>query len=145
MLPHAAKTLQSARKRPQDLQKGSCSPSADTMAVEKQQLYSQGPPVDTPIDPMSTETTTSALRRHPFPGRKRTKLATSSTAKQASSPALCPDYCEDLPVIPVQRQYLTRSKAHTMVAQPSSGKPRTTKRPVTVHNSSDDSVPSLSM
>jgi len=71
------------KKRPQNPQQGSGSPSAYTVAVEKQQLYSQGPPVDTLVDPMTTETATSALRRHASPGRKRTKLATSSTAKQA--------------------------------------------------------------
>jgi hypothetical protein len=114
-----------AQKRPQDPQQGSGSPSADTVAVEKQQPYSQGPHVDTHVDPMTNEAATFALRRHSFPGQKQTKLATSSTAKQASGPALCPGSCEDLPVLPVQRQYLTRSKAHTMVAQPCSGKPRT--------------------
>ncbi|KAJ6932547.1 hypothetical protein NC651_008090 [Populus alba x Populus x berolinensis] len=94
---------------------------------------------------MSTAAATSKTRRHSSPGRKQTKLVASSTLKQALGPAFCLEYCEDLSVIPVKRQYLTRSKANNMVAQPSSGKPRTTKRHVTVHCSSNDSAPLLSM
>jgi hypothetical protein len=73
------------------------------------------------------------------------KLAASSNLKQASGPTFCLEYCEDLSVLLVKRQYLTRSKASNMVAQPSSGKPGTTKRAVTVHCSFDDSASSLSM
>jgi hypothetical protein len=51
------------KKRPQDIHDGSDSPSAKIVAVEKQP-YSQGPPVDTPVNPMSTEAATSEIRRH---------------------------------------------------------------------------------
>ncbi|KAJ6958757.1 hypothetical protein NC653_040412 [Populus alba x Populus x berolinensis] len=102
------------------------------VANEKQQPYSQGLHVDTPIDPMSTKAAIFEIRRHSSPGHKQT---------QASKPALCPEYCEDLPILPVKRQYLTRSKASNMVTQPSLGKPGTTKRLVTVHCSYDDLAP----
>ncbi|KAL3566445.1 hypothetical protein D5086_031860 [Populus alba] len=121
--------------------RGSGSPSANMVANEKQQPYSQGLHVDTPIDPMSTKAAIFEIRRHSSPGHKQTKLVASSIPKQASKPALCPEYCEDLPILPVKRQYLTRSKASNMVTQPSLGKPGTTKRLVTVHCSYDDLAP----
>ncbi|KAJ6958770.1 hypothetical protein NC653_040410 [Populus alba x Populus x berolinensis] len=102
------------------------------VANEKQQPYSQGLHVDTPIDPMSTKAAIFEIRRHSSPGHKQTKLVASSIPKQAS---------KRFAYLTVKRQYLTRSKASNMVTQPSLGKPGTTKRLVTVHCSYDDLAP----
>ncbi|KAJ6864995.1 hypothetical protein NC651_035531 [Populus alba x Populus x berolinensis] len=67
------------KTKPQDFPEGSGSPSTDTEVVEKQQPYSQGPLVDTLVDPMSTEVVTSKIRRCSSLECKRTKCATSST------------------------------------------------------------------
>ncbi|KAL9346314.1 hypothetical protein Peur_061167 [Populus x canadensis] len=134
------KGSKSKRKtRPQDIHADSAIPSKDIVAVEKQQPYSQGPPVDTSVDLMSTEVATSETRRHSFPGRKRTKFAALSNPKQVLDTRKCAE------ALPVKRQYLTRSKASKKDAQPSLGKPGSSKGLVPVHCSYDDSAPSLSM
>jgi hypothetical protein len=136
---HVAKGESKCKTRPQDIHEDSSSPSADTVAVEKQQPYSQGAPVDTHVDPMSTEVVTFETKRHSSPGRKRTKLAAPSNPKQALDTGKCEE------ALLVKRQYLTRSKESKKDAQPSLGKPGSSKGPVPVHYSSDDSAPSLSM
>ncbi|KAL9400736.1 hypothetical protein Peur_004585 [Populus x canadensis] len=131
VLPNSSNLAQ-----PQDIHEVSGSPSADIVAVEKQQPYSQGPPVDTPVDPMSTEVATSKTRSHSSPGRKRTKFV---DPKQAS------DSRKGEEALLVKRQYLTRSKANKKDAQPSLSKPGSSKGPVLLHCSSDDPAPSLLM
>jgi hypothetical protein len=131
------KGTKSKRKtRPKDIHEDSGSPSADTVAVEKQQPYSQGPPVDNHVDPMSTEVATSETRSHSSPGHKRTKFA---DPKQAS------DSGKGEEALPIKRQYLTRSKASKKDAQPSLGKQGSSKGPVLLHCSSNDPAPSLLM
>uniref|UniRef100_A0A2K1XY34 DUF4283 domain-containing protein n=1 Tax=Populus trichocarpa TaxID=3694 RepID=A0A2K1XY34_POPTR len=136
---HVTKGESKCKTRPQDIHEDSSSPSADTVTVEKQQPYSQGAPVDTHVDPMSTEVVTFETKRHSSPGRKRTKLAAPSNPKQALDTGKCEE------ALLVKRQYLTRSKESKKDAQPSLGKPGSSKGPVPVHYSSDDSAPSLSM
>lgn len=115
------------KKRPQDIHDDSGSPSAETEAVEKEHMYSQGLPIDTPVDPMSTEAATSEFRRHSSPGHKRTKLVASSTPKPASGSVHDTDNLEDMSALPVKRQYLTRSKASKIVAHPCLGQQGTSK------------------
>ncbi|KAJ6975268.1 hypothetical protein NC653_031197 [Populus alba x Populus x berolinensis] len=110
----------------------SSSPSADTMAVKKQQPYSQRPHVD----PITTEVATSKTRSHSSPRRKKTKCA---------DPKPVSDSGKEEEALPVKRQYLTRSKASKIEAQPSSGKPGKSKDLVLLHSSSDDTAPSLMM
>nr|TKR86175.1 hypothetical protein D5086_0000240780 [Populus alba] len=120
------------KTRPQDIHEDFGSPFADTVAVEKQQPYSQGPPVD----PMTTEVATSETRSHSTPGSKRTKF---------TDPKQVLDSRKGEEALPVKRQYLTRSKASKKDAQPSLGKPGKSKGPVLLHSSSEDMAPSLLM
>ncbi|KAL3574042.1 hypothetical protein D5086_024655 [Populus alba] len=69
-------------------------------------------------------------------GRKRTKCA---------DPKPVSDSGKEEEALPVKRQYLTRSKASKIEAQPSSGKPGKSKDLVLLHSSSDDTAPSLMM
>ncbi|KAJ6877619.1 hypothetical protein NC651_030395 [Populus alba x Populus x berolinensis] len=124
------------KTRPQDIHEDFGSPSMDTEAVEKQQPYSQGPPVDTHVDPMTTEVATSETRNHSSPKRKRTKCADPKPVSNSS---------KEKEALPVKRQYLTRRKASKIEAQPSSGKLGKSKDPVLLHSSSDDMTPSLMM
>ncbi|XP_011007500.1 PREDICTED: uncharacterized protein LOC105113160 [Populus euphratica] len=131
------KGTKSKRKtRPQVIHKDSGSPSTNIVAVEKQQPYSQGPLVDTPIDPISTEVATSKSRSHSSPRRKKTKFV---DPKQAS------DSVKGEEALPVTKQYLTRSKASKKDAQPNLGKPGSSKGPVILHCSFDDLAPLLLM
>ncbi|KAJ6975267.1 hypothetical protein NC653_031197 [Populus alba x Populus x berolinensis] len=102
------------------------------MAVKKQQPYSQRPHVD----PITTEVATSKTRSHSSPRRKKTKCA---------DPKPVSDSGKEEEALPVKRQYLTRSKASKIEAQPSSGKPGKSKDLVLLHSSSDDTAPSLMM
>jgi len=127
-MPQRFKTQEKA----QDIHDDSGSPSAETEAVEKQHMYNQGPPIDTPVDPMSTEAATSEFRRHSSPRHKRTKLAASSTPKPTLGFVHGTDNFEDMSALPVKRQYLTRSKASKTVAHPCLGQQGTSKGPVPV-------------
>ncbi|KAJ6973644.1 hypothetical protein NC653_033855 [Populus alba x Populus x berolinensis] len=127
------------KKRPQDIHDGSGNPSIKIVKVEKGQPYSQGLPIDNLVNPMSTKVVTSEIRRHSSPGRKKTKLATSSTPKQASRYVHCTENSENMSTLPVTK-HLTRSKASKTAANPCSRKQGTFKGLVFVHSSSDDSA-----
>jgi len=114
------------------------------VAVEKQS-YSQGPLVDTLVNPMSIEAATSEISRHSSPRRKRTKLAESSTFNQASGSIHYTEDCENMSALPVKKQYLTRSKASKTAAHRCSGKQGTFKGHVPVYSSFDDSAPTSLM
>ncbi|KAJ6864994.1 hypothetical protein NC651_035531 [Populus alba x Populus x berolinensis] len=124
------------KTKPQDFPEGSGSPSTDTEVVEKQQPYSQGPLVDTLVDPMSTEVVTSKIRRCSSLECKRTNAS-------GSTPYL--ETCENLLVLQVTRQYLTKSKVNRKDAQVRLGKSGTTKGTISIHCISDSSEASLSM
>lgn len=64
------------------------SPSVETVAVEKQQPYSEGPLADPLIDLMSTEAATTGETRHESPSRKRTKFVEAEHfgSKQSATP-----------------------------------------------------------
>jgi len=94
---------------------GCSSPSAKTVAVEKQQPYSEGLHGEPSIDLMFAKVTTTVEKRLVSPGHKRTKLAEvgHSGAKHFASLNVV-HVSDDRNVIadvkPPKRQYLTHSR-----------------------------------
>jgi hypothetical protein len=94
---------------------GCSSPSAETIAVEKQQPYNEGLHDEPSIDPMSTEVAIIVDKRLLSPRRKRTKLAETGHfgAKHHASSNVV-HISDDQNVItdvePPKRQYPTRSR-----------------------------------
>ena len=132
-----------SKKRPHEspVCSASSSPYAETVAVEKQELYCAGPSVDPQMDPMSIEAATAGALRPQSPGLKTSKTATSEHS--GSTPPIHHSEAGAIAAVaPPTRQYLTRSKS---TAIPCLGSQRKSKAPAvdfqSLH-SLDDSAPS---
>ena len=121
------------------------SASAETAAVEKQELYRAGPSTDPLVDSMFTEVIATGEQRPQSPSYKRSKVATPENFGSTLPTTPRVNISEDgdtIVVAPPKRQYLTRSKVIAITCLGPQGKSKAPAVAFQLLHNSDNSAPS---